>query len=86
MPLRLVLKLLQHRSDLGAGLGVGADKVGQHDADVAQLLLGHGLEQVREGRGGDLCQIGVADADRFGVVEIRRKLVEQDQQRLQSLR
>ena len=60
----------------GAGV-VGGGEVGDDDADV--LLLAGSREQVGEGAGGDVGDGAVAHLLRVEVVEIRRHLVEQDE-------
>ena len=52
-------------------------KVGHDDADV--LLLAGRRQQVREGAGGDVGDRAIANLLRVEVVEVRRHLVEQDQ-------
>ena len=59
---------------------VRARKVGQDQADVVHL--GDCDEQVRQRGGGDDAQIGIADRDRDGVFEVRRKFVEEQHQRV----
>jgi hypothetical protein len=79
---RFILKLQQHLLDLGACFAIGADKVCQDHAHVAQLRLGHGFEQVRERGRRDLGEIRVANGGRLRVVEIWRKFVEENERRL----
>ena len=64
--------------ELGAGV-VGRGEVGDDDADVL-LLAGRG-EQIGEGAGGDVGDGAVADLLRVEVVEVRRHLIEQDEDR-----
>ena len=67
---------------LRAGV-VGRREVGDDDADV--LLLARRREQVGEGAGGDVGDRAVAHLLRVEVVEVRRHLVEQDEDGLVAL-
>ena len=76
----LRLQVVERGDDLRAAGAVGRGEVGDHHADVAQLVAAHGDQQVGERRGGDRGQIGVADAPGRRVDEVGRQLVEHDEQ------
>lgn len=57
-------------------------RIGHDEAHVAQLVAPDGDQQVGERRRRDYRQIGVADALRGRVDEIRRQLVEHDDERI----
>ena len=78
VPLGLVLEMAEDVGNLGAGLGIGAQEVGEDDADVAKLPLGDGLEEVRQCGGGYPRKVGASHRDRLGVIEVRRQLVKQN--------
>ena len=67
---------------LRAGV-VGGGEVGDDDADVR--LLAGGREEVGEGAGGDVGDGAVAHLLRVEVVEVRRHLIEQDEDGLVAL-
>ena len=46
------------------------------------IKLGDGLEKVGQRGGGDFREIGIADSDGLGVVQIRRQLIEKNERRL----
>ena len=54
MTLGLALKLLENRGDLGAGLSVCANKIGQHYTNVAELAFGNCFKKVGERSCGNL--------------------------------
>ena len=82
MALCLVLELLEDAGNLGAGLSIGTDEVGQNDTYVAQFSFNDGLKKICQRSSCDFRQVGIADGNRFRVVEVGRKLVEQDECRL----
>ena len=67
---------------LAAGV-VGGRKVGDDDADV--LLLAGGRQQVGEGARGDVGDGAIAHLLGVEVVEVRRHLIEQDEDGLVAL-
>ena len=76
------LQVVERGDDLRAAGAVGGGEVGDHHADVAQLVAAHGDQQVGQRGGRDHREIGVADALGRGIDEVGPQLVEHDDQRL----
>ena len=77
-----LLELPQRAGDPLAAGRVGGGEIGHDETDVAQLVAPHRDQQVGERRRRDHRQIGVADALRSRVDEVRRQLVEHDDERI----
>ena len=81
MAVGLLLHVGERLPDPGAAGAVGRLEVRDHHADVGQLVLRDGVQQVRQRRGGDDRQVGVTDGFRGGVDEVGRQLVQHDDER-----
>ena len=78
----LALEVPQSAGDPLAARRVGRREIRHDEADVAQLVPPDGDQEVGERRRGDHREIGVADALRGGVDEVRRQLVQHDDERI----
>ena len=78
----LLVEVAQGLHDLLAAAGIGGGQVGDDHADLGQLVLADGDQEVRQGGGGDHGQVRIADGLGPRVLEVGRQFVEHDDQRV----